>query len=1057
VKKKNKTGHDDSTEPRKRAKEALRESKEHYKELWERAPVAYHVLDPDGKIAKVNQTEASMLGYQVHEMVGKSIFDFILPEQRDEAQKRFCQKIQGLPIPRIENRIYLKKDGSRIYVVIDDVLERDAHKKITGIRSTMTDITDRKRIEEELLKSEKKYRSLVRTAGSGIAIIDQRGIFTFVNETLCRMSGFPEQELIGKHFVDFLHPDDRKNAIQIFENAFINPIGNPYIEFRIIHKDGRIVYMCSNPTAFKYENQLLGFNAIITDITERKRAEEEAVQHTKNIEFLSEAAMGFVELPAEKDIYWFIGEKLRQLINDAIYILVNSFDQKTGEIKVRALLADDRNRQAVSKTLGAFPLGISFVVSEDAWNGLINGKLVRVPGGIHELSFGKIPKAACDALEKLAGTGDIFTMGFTRKGELYGSATIIMREGSQLSNRDVVETLVRQAGVALQRKRAEEALRESQKRFQALTETTNDFIWEMDANGVYTYCSPQIYELWGYKPEEMIGRTPFDLMISEDREHAIKMFRTISESPSSFKGMETSSRDNTGRIVVLETSGVPFFDINGGLCGYRGISRDITEHKRAEEVVRKSEEKYRGLTENINLGIYRNTVGPEGKFIEANPAIIGMFGYESKAELLAINVSDLYQNPEDRNKFNDKMLKEGVVRGEELWLKKKDGSLFIGSVSAVAVKDKQGHVKYYDGIIEDITERKQVEDALRFTRLSLDNAADTMVCVGHDGRFVDINDAFCRSAGYSREELLSMTVHDIDPTYSVEVWPEFWKKLKQSGSLTFETYHHTKAGKVIPVEITAKFFEHNGKEYHCGFARDITERRQAEEKLRNSESQLRALSLELSFIEERERKRLASYLHDEIGQSLALLRMKFGSLAGVWKSKSRKQNIQQIRDLLEKVIDQTHTLTFELSPPVLHQLGLEAAIEWAGEKISQDFGIEFMFSDDGMIKPLSADIKALLFHCVRELMSNTVKHAKAKRMTVSLARREERVFVVVEDDGIGFDMSLPERQPKRTGFGLFSVRERLSEVGGSYEFHSEPGRGTRITLSVPLKEEMPSS
>jgi len=239
--------------------------------------------------------------------------------------------------------------------------------------------------------------------------------------------------------------------------------------------------------------------------------------------------------------------------------------------------------------------------------------------------------------------------------------------------------------------------------------------------------------------------------------------------------------------------------------------------------------------------------------------------------------------------------------------------------------------------------------------------------------------------------------------------------------------------------------------------KDITERRKAEEALSKSESQLRAVSLELSFIEERERKRLALYLHDEIGQSLVLLRMKFGSLTGIWGSKSRKQDIQQIRDLLEKVIDQTRALTFELSPPVLYQLGLEAAIEWAAERISQDYGIEFKFNDDGMIKPLSADIKALMFRCVRELMMNIVKHAKARKMTVSLTRREERVFVVMEDDGVGFDVSLLEGQLKRVGFGLFSVRERLGAVGGAYEFQSEPGRGTRITLSVPLKEEMPSS
>lgn len=138
-------------------------------------------------------------------------------------------------------------------------------------------------------------------------------------------------------------------------------------------------------------------------------------------------------------------------------------------------------------------------------------------------------------------------------------------------------------------------------------------------------------------------------------------------------------------------------------------------------------------------------------------------------------------------------------------------------------------------------ERKQMEERLQFIKFSVDHAPDTMVCVGHDGRFINVNDAFCRSVGYSREELLSMTVHDIDPDYSAEVWPEFWKRLKQSGSLTFESCHRTKEGKVFPVEITANFFEYNGNEYHCGFARDITERKRPEEALRTSQERFRQL------------------------------------------------------------------------------------------------------------------------------------------------------------------------------------------------------------------------
>lgn len=142
---------------------------------------------------------------------------------------------------------------------------------------------------------------------------------------------------------------------------------------------------------------------------------------------------------------------------------------------------------------------------------------------------------------------------------------------------------------------------------------------------------------------------------------------------------------------------------------------------------------------------------------------------------------------------------------------------------------------------KDITERKRVDAALKFTRMILDNAPDTMACMDYDGRYVDINDAFCRSVGFSREELLSMTVHDIDPNYTAEVWPGFMEKLKQSGSLTFESLHRTKEGKLIPVEIRTSFFEHNGKGYHCGFARDITERKQSEEALLEIENRYQEL------------------------------------------------------------------------------------------------------------------------------------------------------------------------------------------------------------------------
>lgn len=204
----------------------------------------------------------------------------------------------------------------------------------------------------------------------------------------------------------------------------------------------------------------------------------------------------------------------------------------------------------------------------------------------------------------------------------------------------------------------------------------------------------------------------------------------------------------------------------------------ITKHKWAEEGLKESEEKYRTLAENINVGVYRNTLGSAGKFIEANSAIIKMFGYKSKDEFLSMSVADLYQNPGDRKKFNEKMLRHGFVKDEELQLKKKDGTFFMGSVSTVLVKDEKGDVKYYDGIIEDITERKRAEEDIKKAMGKLQTTLEETVnslaaAVGkrdpytasHQQRVTKLTIAIAREMGFSKEQVQGIRIagllHDI--------------------------------------------------------------------------------------------------------------------------------------------------------------------------------------------------------------------------------------------------------------------------------------------------------
>jgi PAS domain S-box-containing protein len=240
----------------------------------------------------------------------------------------------------------------------------------------------------------------------------------------------------------------------------------------------------------------------------------------------------------------------------------------------------------------------------------------------------------------------------------------------------------------------------------------------------------------------------------------------------------------------------------------------------------------------------------------------------------------------------------------------------------------------------------------------------------------------------------------------------------------------------------------------CGIARDITERMELEEKIHSYQEQLRSLASELLLIEGREKQRIATDLHDHIGQTLALSKIKLGALRELASSPALTQKVDEIRDLIEQTIEYTRTLVFELTPPILSDLGLEGAVEWLTQRFQEQHGILFDFENDGLPKPLDDNTRILLFYAVRELMVNVIKHSHARKAIVSIRRNDAIIQIAVDDDGIGLDTSKISSQLKRTyGFGIFSIRERLKLFGGCLDIKSDPNFGTRVTLVAPLKVE----
>ena len=233
---------------------------------------------------------------------------------------------------------------------------------------------------------------------------------------------------------------------------------------------------------------------------------------------------------------------------------------------------------------------------------------------------------------------------------------------------------------------------------------------------------------------------------------------------------------------------------------------------------------------------------------------------------------------------------------------------------------------------------------------------------------------------------------------------------------------------------------------------EIAERKKVDEKIKKYQEELRELALELSLAEEKERREIASNLHDHIGQALAIIKLRLQELQGNAIFCGFEQYITQIRKLLDQTIHYTRNLTFELSPPVLYELGILSAIEWLAEEAPKKYGFTVDVKSDGQAMELSKEAEIILFQAVRELIVNVAKHAGATVVNIIIEKRENSVSVKVEDNGSGFDTVNQESESiKNCGFGLFSIRERIRHLGGSCNINSIQGKGTGVIILLPTQ------
>ena len=513
---------------RRRAEKERQEAEKRFRDLWENAPVAYHTVDTKGIVTNANQTEANMLGYAKEELVGKSIFEFILPEQRAEAATRFQQKIFGHRISRAENRIFVKKDGSKINVAIDDSLERDEDGKVIGIRTTLVDIPQLK-VAEELKKSEEHFRALVEKSGIGISTDDDKGNLRYCNSRYADIFGYSMEEMRSQPISSIVHSDDVERVMPYHRGRLQGKDVPSRYEFKGIRKDGSVIYLEVDVVVLREGERLIGTRSYMWDITERKGVEEELRKSEERFKLIFEYA---------PDGYY---------LND----LKGNFI--------------DGNKAAEN---------ITGYKREE----LIGGNFLK----LKMLSLDQLPKAvkllAKNAMGMATGPDEFILK--RKSGDKV--AVEISTHPVKFESRTVVLGIARDI---TERMRSEEALRESEEKYRTLVENAAEAIL-IAQDGMLKFVNRMASEMTGYSEQELHSSPFLEFVHPDDRDMVGERYlrRLKGDMTQSRYAFRLINKDGSTKWVEIDAVFVAW----KGKPATLNFLSDVTERKKNEEKLRQT-------------------------------------------------------------------------------------------------------------------------------------------------------------------------------------------------------------------------------------------------------------------------------------------------------------------------------------------------------------------------------------------------------------------------------------------------------------------------------------
>lgn len=991
--------------------------------IFERSNDFIGIADTDQKAIYVNRAGQTMLGLEGDEVVKNTkIEDYFFPEDLPYVKNNI------LPVLFDQGRWYGEfrfrhfKTGEPVEVMYDLFLTEDpATKKIINISTISRDISERKKVEKELKQSRERLDSIFRVAPTGIGVLKNR-IISEVNLRICEMTGYTKEELIGQSARIIYPSQEEYEFVGTEKYRQINVKGTGTVETKWLKKDGTVIDVLLASTPIDANNQSIGVTFTALDISERKRMELTLKEGEEKYRSIYEgAAIGIFHSTFE-----------------GRFIDVNPMMAKMFGFDSPQDLVDSIT--SISEQLYVTPPKRDEIIADL----LAKGETVRI-----ENRYKRKDGSEWDAYLHLR--------------------YVIGDDGKPSFLEGFVEDIT-------DRKQIETSLKESEEKYRTLVTNAMEGIVILDMEGTILFANQAAERIFKIQDTNAIlNKKVFDFIAPASIPKVIEDFSNVMNGKDSYLS-EYCCYNAIGEEIWVESIGKVIL-YEGKQADLVSL-RDITDRKHSEEALKRSEEKYKELFDTMPNGFYRST--PDGYFVDANPALIQMLGYESLEELKKLYIPrDLFIHETERNEIV-KENTEFINQLETYRIKTKDGRVIWVEDNARYIKDQSGNIIFNEGICKDITERKRNEELLRESeekyRTLINTMSEGLMRVDNNDKILFVNDRLCRMFGYEKEELIGKIGYE-----TIIYEPDrYIIKNKNEDRLSdladkYEIRGKRKSGETFWLSVSGSAIKDTSGQIigSIGLLIDITERKMVEETLRESERILRETNASKD-------KFFSIIAHD--------LRSPVSNFLGLSDILSKDMNSMSIKDLQEisEAIHNSANSVFNLLNDLLQwsrtQTGsIKLKIEEIelNEMGSTTITLLKPIADNKLISLTNKIPKNTITHCdsnmittvFRNLVSNAIKFTpEGGSVEIGIDTLVNNNYntqtmhtIYVKDNGVGmekvtidklFNISETLTTPgtaneKGTGLGLILCKEFVEKHGGKIWVESEIGKGSTFYFTLP--------